>query len=209
MTNVLDYLLENYEMGEPIFISDIVIDGMSEANLKQQLKRLTDNGQLNRYEKGIYYLPRESRLKSGFRLSADIVARYKYVARRGRVMVYYSGYTFANQLGISMQVPMKVEIVSNESAPIVRDVNLGNQTFTVRKSRIHVTEKNQKILQLLELLKDVEEYSDGTTEEVRDRISDYIRESHISRNDIDQYIQEFPVKIYKSIYEMRLENVLA
>ena len=209
MYNVLDYLLNNYKAGEPIFISDIEISGISDANIKQQLKRLTDDGRLQRYEKGIYYLHRESRLKSGFCLSADTVARYKYVARRGRVMGYYSGYTFANQLGISTQVPMKVEIVSNESAPIVRDVNLGSQIFTVRKSRIHVTEKNQKILQLLELLKDIEEYSDGTMDEVRERIAQYIQNFSITRNDIDQYIEEFPIKIYKSIYEMRLENVLA
>jgi len=112
-------------------------------------------------------------------------------------------------LGISMQVPAKIEIVSNESAPVVRDINLGNQTFTVRKSRIQVDENNQKVLQLLELLKDVEEYSDGTMDQTRERIVKYIKDSKITRKDIDRYIEEFPVKIYKSIYEMRLENVLA
>jgi len=209
MSEILNYLLNNYKPGEPIFIADIKIKDISGDNLKQQLKRLTDIGELQRFEKGIYYLPRESRLKKGFRLSGDIVARYKYVSRRGKIMGYYSGYTFANQLGISMQVPAKIEIVSNESAPVVRDINLGNQTFTVRKSRIQVDENNQKVLQLLELLKDVEEYSDGTMDQTRERIVKYIKDSKITRKDIDRYIEEFPVKIYKSIYEMRLENVLA
>jgi len=209
MSEILNYLLNNYKPGEPIFIADIKIKDISGDNLKQQLKRLADIGELQRFEKGIYYLPRESRLKKGFRLSGDIVARYKYVSRRGKIMGYYSGYTFANQLGISMQVPAKIEIVSNESAPVVRDINLGNQTFTVRKSRIKVDENNQKVLQLLELLKDVEEYSDGTMDQTRERIAKYINDSNITRKDIDRYIEEFPVKIYKSIYEMRLENVLA
>ena len=209
MSEILNYLLNNYKPGEPIFIADIKIKDISGDNLKQQLKRLTDIGELQRFEKGIYYLPRESRLKKGFRLSGDIVARYKYVSRRGKIMGYYSGYTFANQLGISMQVPAKIEIVSNESAPVVRDINLGNQTFTVRKSRIQVDENNQKVLQLLELLKDVEEYSDATMDQTRERIVKYIKDSKITRKDIDRYIEEFPVKIYKSIYEMRLENVLA
>lgn len=45
-----------------------------------------------------------------------MVARYKYVSRGGKVDGFYSGNTFANQLGISTQVPNKVEIVSNNMA---------------------------------------------------------------------------------------------
>lgn len=209
MSEILDYVINNYNIGEPIFITDIQIEGISSDNLKQQLKRLTDIKELQRYEKGIYYLPRESRLKSGFQLSADVVARHKYISRRGKVMGYYSGYTFANQLGISKQVPNKIEIVSNESSPIVRDINVGNHVFMIRKSRTQVNENNQKVLQLLELLKDIDLYSDGTIEETRDRIVKYIIDSKITRKDVDQYINEFPLKIYKSFYEMRLENVFA
>lgn len=209
MNEILDYIVRNYTIGEPIFITDIQIEGITGDNLKQQLKRLTDIKELQRYEKGIYYLPRESRLKAGFQLSADVVARHKYIARRGKVMGYYSGYTFANQLGISKQVPNKIEIVSNESSPIVRDINLGNRIFVIRKSRTQVNEHNQKVLQILDLLKDIDIYSDGTTEETRERIVKYINDSKITRKDVDQYIDEFPIKIYKSFYEMRLENVFA
>lgn len=209
MQIVLNYLEQNYKTGEPIFISDIHIDGVSDDNLKQSLKRLVDAEKVKRFEKGIYYLPRESRLRSGYRLSADIVAKYKYISRHGRVMGYYSGHTFANQLGLSNQVPVKVEIVSNESAPVVRDVVLGKQTFTVRKARIPVNEENYKILQLLELLKDIEQYDDGSAEETEERIKKYIMNSKITRKDVDRYIEAFPIKIYKSIYDMRLDYVFA
>ena len=50
------------------------------------------------------------------------VALYKYVSRGGKVDGFYSGNTFANQLGISTQVPNKVEIVSNNMAAKVREV---------------------------------------------------------------------------------------
>ena len=40
----------------------------------------------------------------------------------GKVDGFYSGNTFANQLGISTQVPNKVEIVSNNMAAKVREV---------------------------------------------------------------------------------------
>ena len=55
-------------------------------------------------------------------VNADTVARYKYVSRGGKVDGFYSGNTFANQLGISTQVPNKVEIVSNNMVAKVREV---------------------------------------------------------------------------------------
>ena len=55
-------------------------------------------------------------------VNADTVARYKYVSGGGKVDGFYSGNTFANQLGISTQVPNKVELVSNNMAAKVREV---------------------------------------------------------------------------------------
>ena len=47
-----NYLREKYKDAEPIFIEDINIDGMNRPNFCQQLKTLTDNGKLVRFEKG-------------------------------------------------------------------------------------------------------------------------------------------------------------
>ena len=46
-------------------------------------------------------------------VNADTVARYKYISRGGKVDGFYSGNTFANQLGISTQVPNKVDFEKN------------------------------------------------------------------------------------------------
>lgn len=81
---------------EPIFIAD-VSPPVSDVNLRQMFKVLCDKGKIKRFDTGIYYLPKQSRLKGGVPLGADTVARYKYVS--GNVDGYYSGYTFANQLG--------------------------------------------------------------------------------------------------------------
>ena len=67
-------------------------------------------------------MPKKSRLKTNVGVNADTVARYKYVSRGGKVDGFYSGNTFANQMGISTQVPNKVEIVSNNMAAKVREV---------------------------------------------------------------------------------------
>lgn len=117
-----EFLKDNYKEAEPIFFSDIVIKGITKSAVNQQLKKLCDEGKLQKYENGIYYLPKKSRLKTNVGVNADTVARYKYVSRGGKVDGFYSGNTFANQLGISTQVPNKVEIVSNNMAAKVREV---------------------------------------------------------------------------------------
>ena len=39
---LVSYLVNNYEKGEPIFLMDIVIKGMTEENIRYHLKKMTD-----------------------------------------------------------------------------------------------------------------------------------------------------------------------
>lgn len=141
-----EYIKENYEPGEPIFLQDIKIDGMSDANIRQKIKKLTEEGEVIRYEQGIYYIPKMSRLKGTLTLAPDIVARYKYISRMGRIMGYYAGHTLANKMGISVQVPLKEEITTNNMAAIVREVYVGNRVYVVRRAPVEVNEGNHMTL---------------------------------------------------------------
>ena len=163
MTKLYKYLISNYKPNEPIFVSDLQIS-ISDANLRQMFNLLCDSGKIKRFDTGIYYLPKESRLTGGVPLGADTVARYKYVSRNGRIDGYYSGYTFANQLGVITQVPYTLEIVSNNASAKVQEVNLQGRKVILRKAKIPVTKENYKILQFLDFLKDVELYMDKNNE---------------------------------------------
>ena len=48
METLYEYLLKNYNPNEPIFLADLQIEGMSRANLRQQIKKLTDAGKVKR-----------------------------------------------------------------------------------------------------------------------------------------------------------------
>ena len=163
MTKLYEYLISNYKPNEPIFVSDLQLS-ISDANLQQMFNLLCDSGKIKRFDIGIYYLPKESRLTGGVPLGADTVARYKYVSRNGRIDGYYSGYTFANQLGVITQVPYTLEIVSNNASAKVQEVNLQGRKVILRKAKIPVTKENYKILQFLDFLKDVELYMDKNNE---------------------------------------------
>lgn len=205
---LLEYLQKNYKINEPIFVSDIDLP-VTNTNLRQMFKVLCDSGKIYRYDTGIYYMKGVSRLKGGTSLSDGEVARYKYIARNNQVSGYYSGYTFANQLGLTMQVPYTLEIVSNQASANCREVHVKNQKIVLRKPRTKVTNDNYRILQLLDLLKDLEQYADGDLTEVSEQIAAYVQSLGIKRTEIDKYITLFPDRVYKYIYEMRLYDVFA
>ena len=206
---LFDYLREHYKPGEPIFTEDIHIKGVNRPNLIQQLKTLTDNKKVGRFEKGIYYIPRETVFNTLSGPIPETVAIYKYISRKGKINGYYSGNTFANLIGISMQMPMKKEIVSNNIAAIVRKVSIGKQKFIVRRSNIKITNENVHVLQLLELLKKLDNYLDGDYDTAREKIKKYAALTKITKADIDKYIRQFPDSTFRYYYELRLDNVLA
>ena len=106
------------------------------------------------------------------------------------------------------QVPRKVEIVSNYIAAKRREISLGGKIFTVRKAGIPVTEDNYKVLQLLDLLKKLDDYADQDCL-TAERLAHYVRRCGLKRVDIDQYISAYPDSTFRHFYEMGLEYVLA
>ena len=75
------------EAGEPFFLTDIVIEGMSEKNIRYHLKKLTDDGVICRFESGVYYIPKINIFGEQSSLSAETVALHKYIFRRPAVEV--------------------------------------------------------------------------------------------------------------------------
>ena len=127
------YLKENYIPGEPIFTGDIRIPGMTEENLRYHLKKLTDSGIICRFEPGVYYFPKVDIFGKRMSLSPDTVAVHKYILRRGRPVGYYSGYTLANRIGLSTQVPFIQEINSNFAPALVRKMTIKNRQYIIRR----------------------------------------------------------------------------
>lgn len=200
-----EYLRENYRLNEPIFLSDIDLP-VSNTNLRQMFKVLCDSGKIKKFDSGIYYIPAVSRLKGGASIAPGVVMQHRYIARNGKTNGYYSGFTFANQLGLTVQVPYTLEIVTNNTSYKSKEINLKGQHAVLRKPRATVTDENCYVLQFLDLLKDIDLYVDEKNEKIVERIIDYIRKENITQESIDEYISLYPTKIYRNFYEMRLFN---
>ncbi len=195
-----NYLIKNYRPYEPIFTADINVD-MVGNTLRPKLKELCDTGKLCRYDAGIYYLPGKTKLKGISPISASTVARCKYISQRGKVRGYYSGYTFANQIGFSLQVPYVQEIVTNEASAKVREINIKGQRFIIRKPKTTITEENRFVLQFLDFLSDIDKYLDGMDTDILAKLEKLIKDEKITKELIDAYIGLYPTKVYKNLYE--------
>lgn len=204
---LLDYLRKNYILGEPIFVGDITISGMTDVNLRYQLKKLTDDGIICRFDAGIYYFPKKNILGETMNLSADIVAIHKYIKRRGKRIGYYSGYTLTNRLGLSTQVPFIEEITSNFAPAPVRELTIKNRKYILRRPTVEITEKNVQVLQFLDCLKDIEKCAEESLDICGKILSKYAADHEITKAMVDKFIVNYPIKIYKSIYETGVEYV--
>lgn len=71
------YLMENYGYNEPIFLNDLTIQGLSENAVRQAVKRLVANGFLERYDNGIYYIPKRDGLLGKSYLDPSLVIMRK------------------------------------------------------------------------------------------------------------------------------------
>ena len=204
METLYEYLLDNYKENEPIFLADLQVDGMTRTNVRQQIKKLTDTGKVKRFDNGIYFLPQKTIFKSGSQLAPEKVLECKYLRDKDERCGYVSGLMFFNQMGLTTQVPMMYEVVSNKATNDYRETSLAKSRVIVRKPKVPVTEKNYKALQFLDMLKDVDVYSEVRGKPLQDRLYRYMDDANLSISEMEPYFAYYPDKLYKNLVETRV-----
>ena len=202
-----NYIKTHYKQAEPIFLSDLLRTNITEPDLNQQLKELFEKGLLQQYDEEVYFIPKKSKLNLAVGPNADVVARYRFISKGDNVDGFYAGNTFANQLGISVQVPYVIEIVSNNVSDD-GEVLIGNRRYIVRKPVAPITKENVHVLQMLELLAKLDTYLDCSYEEAKEKFAEYISVCGITKSDVELFIKEYPESALKYYYELGLEQVL-
>ena len=202
-----NYIKYHYKQAEPIFLSDLLSMNIAESDLEQQLKELCEKGILQQYDEEVYFIPKKTTLNSTIGPNADMVARYRFISKGDNVDGFYAGNTFANQIGISTQVPYVIEIVSNNVADD-GEILIGNRRFVVRKPVVPVTKENVHVLQMLDLLLKLDAYLDYTYEEAREKFAEYISIYRITKSDVDLYINQYPESAFEYFNKLELSRIL-
>lgn len=193
-----DYLLETFRENEPIFLSDIHYDNYSDIWLKKELAKLCDNGQIIRYERGIYYIPVKTPFGNSI-LNPNRIIERKYLFEKGKRIGFYTGIMALQQAGLSTQMTNIPEIQTNNEKSKLRRVKIGNQEVILRRSRVKIDNDNIFVLQFLEMMNSTSSaYFDDDRKAV---IKNWIRKCNISQSHVTKYAPFFPDKVMRNLIE--------
>lgn len=177
-----EYLEQTYGYNEPIFIREISLEGMNDNALRQYFKRMIKSGDLARFDTGIYYLPKASRLLKKSYLDPMKVIMRKYIQNTTEIFGYFSGSTFANQIGLTTQMPATLEIVTMKEATKGRIVTIGPQTVRLKRPSVAVTSANAGLLQFLDAVAQAEKYSELSETKIAALLVNYARKQQYRRD---------------------------
>ena len=193
-----DYLLSSYGYDEPILSGEISYKSYSVPWIKKMLKKLCDEEKIIRFEKGIYYIPTDTPLGKS-RLDPKKVIQKKYINDGKRTIGYFSGMTFLNMLGLSAQVPNRIEIYTNNEPSRVREVSVGSQKVLLRRARTGITDDNAATMSFLELMTYTEAgFFDLNKKKI---VSAFIDKNRITRKSVSDYSPYFPDKAMRTLVE--------
>lgn len=194
-----DYIINNYENDEPIFLSEL--PGNSKDYIRQEMKRLVDEGKIERLYNGVYYLAYTTILGTKGKISVEKFIDKKYLYNNGRVSGYITGIQLANLYGFTTQNPACIEVRSNVATTKQRKTDIDGRKLIVYKPPVEITEDNRSELQFLDLMTTIDKYSELSGESLKKKLVEFIKELNVDFEKVKMYLSYFPDKVYRNIYE--------
>ena len=196
---VYDYIIENYKNGEPIFLTEL--PGDSKDYLRQEMKKLVDEGKLERLYNGVYFLSYVTILGTKGKVSVDKYIEKKYLGSEEKVEGYITGLQLANKYEFKTQNPSCYEVCSNEASTKQRKQEIDGNTIVVYKPVAEVTSKNKSALQFLDLMSMIDKYSEISGQEFTSKLKDFVSSVGVDFSVVKEYLSLYPDKVYRNIYE--------
>lgn len=176
-------VIEDFPAGEP-FTNEKIAEllkkefdltaGSAELITNNTLKRMFDEGKLERLGKGVYYVSKQTafgRVKPDYnRYAIDMLTK-----NNDEIIGYESGASFMNRIGLSTLIPREIEVVSNNYRRKLPEAC----RIAVKKPPVVVTNENFRYLQMLDAISNMNRLHIDA-ENPREIIN-----SVISKNEID------------------------
>lgn len=194
-----DYILKKLRKDEPIFLSEL--PGDSRDYVRQEMKKLVDDGKLERLFNGVYYLSYTTILGTKGKMSIDKYVDKKFIKSNGRVTGYITGIQLANMYGFTTQTPACIEVCSNEATTKQRKLCIDGRNLIVYKPITEITKENQTALQFLDLMTTIDKYSEISGNLLRMKLKEFVNILNVDFSIVKRYIALFPDRVYRNIYQ--------
>jgi predicted transcriptional regulator of viral defense system len=194
-----DYIVNNYEKDEPIFLSEL--PGNSKDYIRQEMKQLADEGKIERLYNGVYFLAYTTILGTKGKVSVEKYVKKKFLFFNGEVSGYITGIQLANLYGFTTQNPSCIEVCTNEATTKQRKMDIDGRTLVIYKPMTKITEENCIALQFLDFMTSIDKYSDLTGDDLRKKLTEFVSALEVDFGKVKQYISLFPDRVYRNIYQ--------
>ncbi len=203
---LLEYINDRYQDGEPILLEKI--EYRNKDALRQEMKRLTDKGFLIRVYNGVYYKAYKTIFNTDGKMSIDMYINKKYLGESSSKIGYISGLSLANKYGFTTQVPAQIEITSNNATTKQRKVEVDGHILVIYSPVTVINEENISSLQFLDLMQNIDRYSELDGEELNIKLKEYVKKNNVNFDIVKNFISLYPDRVYKNIYNVGLMNEL-
>lgn len=201
-----DYIIANYQKDEPIFLAEL--PGKSRESVRQEMKKLTDEGKIERLYNGVYYLSYRTILGTKGKVSVDKFVRKRFLEANGQTTGYITGIQLANMYGFTTQNPSCFEVCSNEASTKQRRLDIDGRQIIVYKPVADITKENRGALQFLDLMSTIDKYSEVSGDEFTSKLKTFVVTVGVDFGQVKKYLPLFPDRVYRNIYQGGLMNEL-
>lgn len=197
---LIERLKEKFNYDEPIFISEIysVMKDYSRSKIFELINEAIHENTLNRYDYGIYYLPRQTIIGDSI-LSLDDVIEKKYIYNNDKTFGIFGLRVMEVNFSLSTQIPALIEVITNNESRKSRLISIRGRNILLKKSRTTITNENYKAYMILEFFTriNVNEYLNN--DKCQKEIKKYISENKISKIQVTELLNSFPAKTTKNL----------
>ena len=203
---LMDYINKNYDKAEPILMYELPCT--SQDALRQEMKKLTDEGKLIRLYNGVYYKPYKTIFGTDGKMSINKFIEKKYLYEADQNVGFISGISMYNKYGFTTQIPSIIEVVTNTATTKQRKVEIDGYGIIVYKPVINITKENINEIEFLTMMTEIDKYCELSLDELKSKLKQYVEKKNLKFNLIKEYLPLFPDKVYKNIYNGGLMNEL-
>lgn len=206
----VERLKNEYGVNEPIFTDEILktFSDYSRPRVFQLIKKAEQANELVRFDKGVYYIPTQTRFGNSV-ISVEQVVEKKYIENNGKVFGIYGGLNLQVGFLLTYQMSNAIEIITNKETMWVREKKVDCRTVILRKSRCEITKDNATTYMIFELFNtmNMERYKKDSS--VRREIIEFAKEEGITTSKIFALASAFPSQATKNIIESGFINEIA
>jgi len=202
-------LKENFNTNEPIFTEEIlgVFPDFSRAQIFRYINKAKDDGEIIQYDKGIYFIPRQTVLGLST-ITADMVVEKKYLRNENNIYGVYSGIKLFNTFSMTTQMAAVVEVVTNNESAKYREIQVKNRRFILRRSRCRIDKDNAAAYTVLQLFSEFDK-NDKLNDNAKRRLLEYIAVTGVTKEQLFTLSMKFPPKTAQNLIGSGILNEVA